>query len=351
MNLNFKDFSNLNLSETLSTFIGEQASEILNAEQNRLLFIVFDEKSKNPEIYCDEKIKKLFSFHKKDVKNLTNVSFSLFLENADSIITPLIVILRQTEESLKLNLSAQSHGELVLIDSAPNAHHEIILKEHAALKNFWINVQKQNAQNTDLNRFVEIADNSVFYDEQLFVPQSDMRVKSNIKLLGTLAKSFSAGCLLSNTGEFYYEPVQEHFSTHAKSALNFKVVLTKRAKSSFRGLIVLHKDAQKSEAYQENKNLLLSRSARADSEPRLEIIPNDVTCKHGSATAELDKKQLYYIMGRGFNEHQAKEMIVKSFCNAAFLDAKKELRMKMLEEFIPLITDHIFTSRSGILTA
>ena len=64
---------------------------------------------------------------------------------------------------------------------------------------------------------------------------------------------------------------------------------------------------------QENKNLVLSKRARVDALPRLEILPNEVACKHGSATGELDPRQLYYLTTRGFSLDEAKALVVRGF--------------------------------------
>lgn len=332
--------------------IGKESVCLLEAEKNRLIFVLFMQNTFH--VYQGENTKKLFEFNVDDIKNLTSSQFNIRLTNHNQDIMPLIVVLGAMP-AFQLTVSAQSHGELLLIDGmsqsldakADHITHHIVLEDSAVLANARLFLQSAEApiHTERLSRFVDIQANAIFYDKQMFVVNQPVTVNSNIKLLGKSAQSYSAGCLFSSAGQFYYEPVQEHFEQHTKSLLNFNVVLTKRAKSFFRGLIVMHQDAQYSEAYQENKNLLLSRSARADSEPRLEIIPNDVSCKHGSATAEIDKKQLYYLISRGFNPTDAKNMIVKSFANAAFT-VENGSQNNFLQSIVLLANDHIFNTRA-----
>ena len=110
------------------------------------------------------------------------------------------------------------------------------------------------------------------------------------------------------------------------------MILTGRAKSVFQGLVKIDKSAPKTLAFQNNKNLLLSKNARVDASPRLEILPNDVICKHGSATGELDSKQLYYIATRGFSIMEARKLIVKSFVAESLNNLESESFISILAE-------------------
>ena len=94
----------------------------------------------------------------------------------------------------------------------------------------------------------------------------------------------------------------------------------------------IEKNAPKTFAFQNNKNLLLSKNARVDASPRLEILPNDVICKHGSATGELDSKQLYYMSTRGFSLQEARKLIVKSFAAESLNNLESESLISVLAE-------------------
>jgi Fe-S cluster assembly protein SufD len=85
------------------------------------------------------------------------------------------------------------------------------------------------------------------------------------------------------------------------------------ARAVFQGLIRVEKAAVQTVALQENKNLLIGSHSRVTAMPRLEILPDDVMCKHGSATGELDPKRLYYLTTRGFSEADARTMVVQGF--------------------------------------
>ncbi len=117
----------------------------------------------------------------------------------------------------------------------------------------------------------------------------------------------------SGIQQFDHHTFQEHIAPQCKSDLLFKVVLMERASSIYRGLIKVHKNAQGTDAYQANRNLLLSPKARADSMPLLEIEANEVRCTHGATIGRVDEQQLFYLMSRGISRRQAEKIIVDGF--------------------------------------
>lgn len=106
---------------------------------------------------------------------------------------------------------------------------------------------------------------------------------------------------------------QEHFAGHTTSDLLIKGVLKDKARTVYQGLIHVHKDAQRSDAYQANRNLILSPKARADSIPGLEIEANDVRCTHGATVGQVDEEQMFYLRSRGLSEAYAQRLIVEGF--------------------------------------
>ena len=98
----------------------------------------------------------------------------------------------------------------------------------------------------------------------------------------------------------------------------------------FDGTIVVRKDAQKTDAWQTNKNLLLSREALVHSTPRLEIFADDVKCKHGSTTGQLDEAALFYLRSRGIAEAAARSLLVYAFAS----DLVARIRVEPLREAV-----------------
>jgi Fe-S cluster assembly protein SufD len=110
-----------------------------------------------------------------------------------------------------------------------------------------------------------------------------------------------------------YDTFQEHIAPATESDFAFKGALRETARAVWRGMIRVEPDAQKTNAYQENRNLLLSNAAHADSIPGLEIMANDVRCTHGATLGRIDAVQLFYLMSRGLSRAEAERLIVRGF--------------------------------------
>ena len=140
------------------------------------------------------------------------------------------------------------------------------------------------------------------------------KVDTGVILAGKGAEVETYGVCLG-TGEQHFDHHTEHIHQAAKthSNLDFKVALAGKARSVYTGLIQIARDAAGCEAYQENRNLLLSEEARAESIPELEILNEDVRCTHGATVAPLDEEQIFYLRSRGLPQHQAMRLIVYGF--------------------------------------
>ncbi len=105
----------------------------------------------------------------------------------------------------------------------------------------------------------------------------------------------------------------DHAKPHCRSDELYKGILGGRAKGIFHGRIVVRPDAQKTDANQTNKNLLLSDDATVDSKPELEINNNDVRCTHGSALGQVDRDAVFYLRARGLTEAAARQLLIQAF--------------------------------------
>lgn len=106
----------------------------------------------------------------------------------------------------------------------------------------------------------------------------------------------------------------EHIAPHTRSRQHFKSVLKDQSRFSFEGKILVRPEAQKTEAYQLNNNLLLSDEAVTNAKPNLEIFADDVKASHGATIGQLDEEQLFYLRSRGLSLAQAREWLIEGFC-------------------------------------
>jgi Fe-S cluster assembly protein SufD len=140
------------------------------------------------------------------------------------------------------------------------------------------------------------------------------KVRIQNDLAGPGATSRVTGAYFADgTQHLDYDTFQEHIAPATTSDFAFKGALRDTARAVWRGMIRVEEGAQKTNAYQENRNLLLSKSAHADSIPGLEIMANDVRCTHGATLGQVDREQLFYLMTRGLTRAEAERLIVRGF--------------------------------------
>lgn len=138
------------------------------------------------------------------------------------------------------------------------------------------------------------------------------RAEVQSEMLGPGSSSEMLGLYFA-TGQEHVDhyTLQHHVADHAYSDVLYKGAAKDQSRTVYAGLIKVEQGAQKTDAYQTNRNLLLSEEARSDSVPQLEIGANDVKCSHGSSTAPVAPEELFYLMSRGLPRHMAQQILVK----------------------------------------
>jgi Fe-S cluster assembly protein SufD len=145
------------------------------------------------------------------------------------------------------------------------------------------------------------------------------KVNQSVDLIGKGANSQVNGVMFTEGRQHIaYHTLQHHRSPQCRSDFLYKAAQQDRSRTVWRGMIKVDKDAQRTDGYQRNDNLILSESARADSIPGLEIEADDVRCTHGSTTAKVDEEQIFYAQCRGFTRKEATRMIVSGFFQQIF---------------------------------
>ena len=112
-----------------------------------------------------------------------------------------------------------------------------------------------------------------------------------------------------------HDTQQNHMVPNTTSDLLFKGALTDRSRSVWQGMIYVAPGAQKTDGYQANRNLVLSKNARADSIPGLEILADDVRCTHGATVSKIEPEEMFYLLSRGIPRRQAERLVVEGFFN------------------------------------
>ncbi len=159
-------------------------------------------------------------------------------------------------------------------------------------------------------------------------------------LVGPGATSRVTGAYFADgTQHLDYDTFQEHAAPNTTSDFAFKGALRDSATAVWRGMIRVEPEAQRTNAYQENRNLILSQRAHADSIPGLEILANDVRCTHGATSSPVNRDELFYCMARGLSRGEAERLIVRGFFQNVLdrieLEPVREAVAQALESRIP----------------
>jgi Fe-S cluster assembly protein SufD len=140
------------------------------------------------------------------------------------------------------------------------------------------------------------------------------KVRIENDLAGQGATSRVTGAYFADGAQHLdFDTFQEHAAPHTTSDFAFKGALRDDATAVWRGMIRVEPEAQRTNAYQENRNLILSERAHADSIPGLEILANDVRCTHGATSSPVNRDELFYCMARGLSRGEAERLIVRGF--------------------------------------
>jgi Fe-S cluster assembly protein SufD len=157
---------------------------------------------------------------------------------------------------------------------------------------------------------------------------ADSGYRSTVVTLGGALLRFDVRCLLQGMGaecqldgaylvdgqdHVDHHTLVEHQASHSRSGQTYHGIASGKGTAVFDGIVIVHRDAQKTEAHQENRNLLLSETATVHTKPHLEIDADDVVCSHGVTVGSLDEDQLFYLRTRGIPEDLAHAMLTYAF--------------------------------------
>jgi Fe-S cluster assembly protein SufD len=143
------------------------------------------------------------------------------------------------------------------------------------------------------------------------------RVRMETRLGGEGADARVTGAYATHGRQHVeFDTTQEHAAPNTTSDLAFRGVLQGRSTAVWKGNIIVDPGAQKTDAFQESRNLLISKRAHADAIPGLEIQANDVRCTHAAAVAQVDPEQLFYLRSHGLEDEVAKRLVIEGFLSA-----------------------------------
>ena len=176
-------------------------------------------------------------------------------------------------------------------------------------------VHHRNPLSTDIHlEHLQVARDAVLNNHNLNLGSLNLRQETSLTVDGPgVDAHLNSLTIASANQEIDQRTVQKHLAPNSQSRLLFKNALEGQARTIFSGMIDVGKEAQHTDAYQTNRNLLLDDTAEANALPGLEIHANDVKCSHGATTGQIDPEQIYYMRTRGIPTNIAKKLLVYGF--------------------------------------
>ena len=250
---------------------------------------------------------------------------------ADTLAFPRNLLVAEKNSSVKIIESFHSRGkETAFI----NIVTEIVMEENSKVE--WSKIQMEN-ENTFHVSHTECtqAANSIFDIHTITYGGKIVRNNLHIVLNGKNITSNLNGLYVGG-GDAVIDnhTLVDHAMPNCQSNELYKGVLDGRSKGVFNGKIFVRKDAQKSNAYQSNKNILMSNEASMNAKPQLEIFADDVKCSHGATTGQLDKEALFYLRSRGIGEDAARAFLTIAFAEDVLNRITNETLRENLKERI-----------------
>ncbi len=212
---------------------------------------------------------------------------------------------------------------------------EIFLEKNAHLSLY----RMQNAHNHSVqitNTFVNQQENSNFHSVNITLHGGLVRNNLWVNLKGKNSVANLNGLWLGDKKQHIdYNTFVKHEVPECESNQLFKGILDDEATGIFSGKILVEKGAQKTNAYQSNKNLIINPSAKVRSRPQLEIYADDVKCSHGSATGYLDEDSMFYLRSRGISKREACQLLMFAFAS----DVTKQIMIDPLRNEVETLVE------------
>ncbi len=307
-------------------------------EHNKIIFINgriekidFNFEDQNKIEIIDETKKEISFDYENSLIDLnsafTDKVFKILIKKDYSLKKPLIIYhstndkIKSTNINLRLDFELGENSCLKLIDyfannttkNFINIFYNFNLKKNSILKNYKIDKFINNNLKYSFNN-IEQDNNSVSETFILSAGSDYFKNEINCNLNGEYSSAFINGIFsLKENQQHEIRTTINHLVENTKSYQLIKSVLGKNSKSAYQGRIFVNSKAQKTDGYQLSKAILLDETSEFNAKPELEIYADDVKCSHGSASGSLDENSIFYLMSRGLNYQQSKELLINGF--------------------------------------
>ena len=257
----------------------------------------------------------------------TNKSFKIVVKEGYQLTKPLIIYHTTNSKiwskniNLRLNFELYENSSLRLIDlfrdtsekNFLNIFYNFDLKENSILKNYKVDKFENKNIKYSFNN-IEQDKNSISETFILSSGSNFCKNEINCNLNGEYSSAFVNGIFSINNNKHHeIRTIINHLTENTKSYQLIKSVLEDSSRAVYQGKIFVNSKAQKTDGYQLSKAILLNKDSEFNAKPELEIYADDVKCSHGSASGSLNEDSIFYLMSRGLNYQQSRELLINGF--------------------------------------
>ena len=272
----------------------------------------------------------LFLLIPKNVKVETPIQVT-FVTDGEGASFPRLLVVAEEHSSATLIESFVSTGDQQYFT---NAVAEIIVKEGARLAHYRMQLESHKAFHTSLTS-AELGRSSSYDTTSINLGGRLSRHDISVVMDNEGAECWVDGLYLIGADQHTdTHSVIDHQQPHCNSHQLYKGILDGNARAVFNGKIFVREGAQKTDAMQTNKNLLLSPQARVDTKPQLEIYADDVKCAHGAAVGQIDQEELFYLQARGINPELGRSLLTYGFAEEVIEKIKIDSIKSQLDEIV-----------------
>ena len=263
-----------------------------------------------------------------DLNNaFTNKCFKILVKKGYQLAKPLIIYHSTNSKiwskniNLRLDFELDKDSSLRIVDlfndtsekNFLNIFYNFELKENAVLKNYKVDKLKNKNIKYSFNN-IEQDKNSISETFILSAGSNFVKNEINCNLKGEHSSAFVNGIFsLDDNQHHEIRTIINHLTENTKSYQLIKSVLDQSSKAVYQGKIFVNSEAQKTDGYQLSKAILLKKESEFNAKPELEIYADDVKCSHGSASGSLNDDSIFYLMSRGLNYQQSRELLINGF--------------------------------------
>jgi Fe-S cluster assembly protein SufD len=364
--LTLADLQDLKIPEQVANILyfvnghyNEELSSIVSSSEQIIIDSLQSAYKKNPALvnkYFDELVK-----DDTDAFTSLNTAFAfdgVFIHVPDNQTVEHPVILRFVSDARSENVGSQPRNIIAVGRNAhvkmaeafrtlgaersfTNAVTEIHMDRDSGVEYYKVQNESENAYHIGTTQ-VRMLDNSHFYAGTVTLNGRFTRNNLNIILDGEHCEAHMYGLYFPDgTQHVDNHTVADHRKPNSESNELYKGILRDKSKGVFNGKIFVREDAQKTNAFQSCKNIVLSTEATMNTKPQLEIFADDVKCSHGTTTGQIDEEALFYMRSRGISKPEAMSLLMYAFC----ADVVSQIKIDSIREYLENVIAEKLTTK------